>query len=163
MKIRDLMRRVPRTCRSEDSLASAGRTMAEAGVGVLPVTDAERRVIGVLTDRDVCCGLSRAAHPHEVRVGEVASSPPWTCLESDAVTTALGTMRQHAVRRLPVVDATGRLEGLLSLDEIVLAAHLVAGGGLDTPVYAEVVETLKAIVRPPSALIEHAAAGVGLR
>ena len=62
-------------------------------------------------------------------------------------------MRAHSVRRLPVVDAFDCLEGLLSLDEVILAAHLLAGDRLSGPVHAEVVETMQAIVRPATALV----------
>lgn len=152
MRVRELMRRVPRYCNGGDSVASAGRTMAEAGVGVLPVVDDDHRVTGVITDRDVCCALAKAERPEELEVHEVASSPAWTCHPEDEVQQALGVMRAHAVRRLPVVDGAGGMEGLLSLDEIVLAATMLADGTLGGPVHAEVVETLQAILRPPTAL-----------
>jgi CBS domain-containing protein len=160
MKVRDLMRRIPRHTMPAESLASAGRTMAEAGVGVLPVTDTNRRVVGVLTDRDVCCALAREdRRPSELCVGEVAASPPHTCQAGDELSAALATMRLHAVRRLPVVDADGRLDGLLSLDEVVVATHVVAGDDLGGPAYAEVVATLQAILHPANQLIElHAIA-----
>ena len=154
MKVRDLMRSIPRLTTAGESLASAGRTMAEAGVGVLPVVDANRRVVGVITDRDVCCALARGnRRPSELRVAEVASAPPWVCEADDDLSMALATMRTHSVRRLPVVDAFDCLEGLLSLDEVILAAHLLAGDRLSGPVHAEVVETMQAIVRPATALV----------
>jgi len=155
MKVRDLMRSIPRHTTMGESLASAGRTMAEAGVGVLPVTDADRRVVAVITDRDICCAVARAnRRPSELRVEEVASAPPWVCEAGDELSTALVTMRDRAVRRLPVVDALDRLEGLLSLDEVVLASHLLAGDRAGTPVHAEVIETMQAILRPAAALVE---------
>jgi CBS domain-containing protein len=156
MKVRELMRRGPRRATAGESVASAALRMAEAGVGVLPVVDAHRRVIAVITDRDVCCALARGdRRPSELRVGEVASAPPYTCRASDDVTDALATMRAFALRRLPVIDAQGRLDGILSFDEIVLATHEAAGGRIDGPESAEVVETLKAIVRPAAAMAPH--------
>jgi CBS domain-containing protein len=153
MKVGDLMRRVPRHCSAADTAASAGRTMAETGIGALPVVSAELVVSGVLTDRDVCCVLSQhAERAQEVLVSEAASSPAWTCRADDELSRALATMRQHRVRRLPVVDEADRLEGLLSLDEVILAAQALAGGRLEVPVYTEVLETLKVIVGPPPAL-----------
>jgi CBS domain-containing protein len=161
MKVRDLMRSIPRHTSAGESLASAGRTMADAGVGVLPVIDADRRVVAVLTDRDICCAVAREnRRPSDLRVAEVASAPPWVCEPGDDLSTALATMRTHAVRRLPVVDAFDRLEGLLSLDEVVLASHLLAGDKLGAPVHAEVIETMQAIMRPATALVSgHATAG----
>jgi CBS domain-containing protein len=162
MKVRDLMRSIPRHTTADESLASAGRTMAEAGVGVLPVVDADRRVVAVLTDRDVCCALARGnRRPSELRVAEVASTPPWVCEAGDDLSLALATMRAHAVRRLPVVDTLDRLEGLLSLDEIILAAHLLAGGRSGAPLHVEVVETMQAILRPATALVEVPAGEAG--
>ena len=112
MKVRDLMRNIPRHTTAAESLASAGRTMADAGVGVLPVVDADHRVVAVITDRDVCCAVARDnRRPSELRVAEVASSPPWVCEAGDELAMALATMRAHAVRRLPVVDAFDHLEG----------------------------------------------------
>ena len=158
MKVRDLMRTVPRHPTPRESLASAGRTMAEAGVGVLPVIDLDHRVVGVITDRDVCCALAREdRRPSELGVAEVASAPPFTCRAEDEISTALASMRAFAVRRLPVVDAGGRLDGMLSLDEVVLASHQLAGEGLGAPV-AEVLATLQAIVRPAVALAPAALA-----
>jgi CBS domain-containing protein len=158
MQVRELMRSIPRHTTAGESLASAGRIMAVAGVGVLPVIDAEHRVVAVITDRDICCALAREnRRPSELRVAEVASAPPWVCEPGDELSLALATMRTHAVRRLPVVDAFDRLEGMLSIDEVVLASHLLAADRLDAPVHAEVVETLQAIVRPATGLVAAAA------
>lgn len=162
MRVRDLMRRIPRYTTVAESLADAGRTMAETGVGALPVIDADRRVVAMITDRDICCALTRAdRRPSDLRVGEVASSPTWTCRAGDNLSTALAAMREHAVRRLPVVDAEGRLDGLLSLDEVVLSSHLLAGDLLAGPVHGEVVATLQAIVRPAVALAAPRLAATG--
>ena len=53
-----------------------------------------------------------------------------------------------------MVDTLDRLEGLLSLDEVVLASHLLADIRPGAPVHAEVVETMQAILRPAAALVE---------
>jgi CBS domain-containing protein len=160
MRVRDLMRPIPRYCSLTDSLTSAGRTMTETGVGALPVLDAAHRVAGMITDRDICCALSVAAlGPLELTVADIVSTPVRACRAEDDLSTALATLRAYSVRRLPVIDAEGRLEGLLSLDEIVLAAHSLATNGLGGPVHAEVVETLQAILRPPTSLVEVLATG----
>ena len=116
------------------------------------MVDADHRVVGVLTDRDVCCAVARAnRRPSELRVEEVASAPPWVCEAGDELSAALATMRTYAV---PVVDPLDRLEGLLSLDEVILASHLLAGDRAGAPVHAEVIETMQAILRPAAALVE---------
>ena len=153
MRVRELMRRVPRHATPSDTLERAGTTMAEAGIGFLPVVDIEGQVVAVLTDRDLCCALVRDdRRPSEMNVQEVASAPPLTCSATDDLSTALAALRAYAVRRLPVVDAGGRLEGILSLDEIVLAIHKLAHDEGFGPLQAELLDTLQAIVRPAAAL-----------
>ena len=153
MRVRDLMRTFPRHCSPSDSVPHVGRIMAEAGIGVLPVVDASLRVTGVITDRDVCCALSQQPAAGEaLKTRDAASTPPWTCHAEDEIRTALAVMRAHSVRRLPVVGGDGHLEGMLSFDEIVLSAQMLVGDRLGGPLYAEVIETLRAILRPEHAL-----------
>jgi CBS domain-containing protein len=158
------MRRVPRHVTPHETLDRAGLTMAEAGVGVLPVIDGEGRVVAVLTDRDLCCALARGnRRPNELAVAAVASAPAVTCAPDDDLPTALATLRAYAVRRLPVVDAGGRLAGILSLDEIVLAVHKLAHDEGFGPLQAQLLDTLQAIVRPAAALVpvpEHPVAAL---
>ena len=110
----------------------------------LPVVNAAGQLVGIVTDRDMFIALgtrnTRAAH---VRVGAVATTNVSTCAPDDDVETALATMKQAGVRRLPVVDAEGRLLGIVSINDIVLAA------GRGKPVRNEdVVDALQAICAP---------------
>ena len=96
----------------------------------------------VLRDTYIALGTrnTRAAH---LRVGAVATTTVSTCAPGDDVETALATMKQARVRRLPVVDAEGRLLGIVSINDIVLAA------GRRKPVRNEdVVDALQAICAP---------------
>jgi len=147
MKVRDVMRERPRVASPGQSLAVAGQIMAEIEAGVLPVLGRDERLEGVLTDRDVCVALStRDEKASDVLVHQAMSQCAYTCREADELAVALGEMRHHRVRRLPVVGEDLRLVGLLCLDDV---AALAAEGGAngDGPTYAEVAETLKAVNR----------------
>lgn len=147
MKVRDVMRERPRVTSPGQNLAVAGQIMAEIDAGVLPVLGQDERLVGVLTDRDVCVALtSRDEKSSDVLVDQAMSRGAHTCREDDELAGALGKMRHHRVRRLPVVADDMRLVGLLCLDDVAtLAAE--GGAGADEPSYAEVAETLKAVNR----------------
>lgn len=131
------------TCTPRMDLEQAIQAMLEHDCGFLPVVGTFGKVIGVLTDRDVCAGLAaRRRTPAHVTVEEVMKRPVYTCTTTDTVVTALGKMSQHRVRRLPVVDANGALQGVLSVDDMILASR--KPGGPDTE---DIVETLRVICR----------------
>jgi CBS domain-containing protein len=141
MKVRDIMTTDVSSCRPESTLAEVARTMWDRDCGILPVVSSEGRVIGVITDRDVCMAVTikgRAAD--RISVGEVTDYKLYTCLPEDSIGAALKTMKTRQVRRLPVVNDTGHLKGIVSMNDIVLRAG--AKQGLSP---AEVVSALKGI------------------
>lgn len=153
MRVGDVMLTRPRFCRATETLADAGSLMAEVGAGVLPVVDDTGKVVGMVTDRDICCNLARLdRRPGEVTVEAVAGETVWACAADDDIASALRTMRDHKVRRLPVLDGSGGLEGLLTLDDVVLEAQIFETREFHGPYYTDIVETLQAIVRhaPPA-------------
>jgi CBS domain-containing protein len=117
------MTTAPEACRPEDNLGEAVALLWSADCGVLPVTDHSGHVAGILTDRDICIALgTRNQRASEIRVASVMRTNVHTCQPSEDVLTALGRMGEWRVRRLPVVDTIGRLVGILSLNDVVLAA-----------------------------------------
>lgn len=141
MKVKDLMSVDPACCSPETDLAAASALMWNHDCGILPVLE-EGRVVGVVTDRDICIALGTRGLPaSQVQVGDVASRELVTVSPEAEVHTALAQMRRHQVRRLPVVNAEGYLEGLLALNDFVLAVDR-KHGDVD---YEDVLNTLKAI------------------
>jgi CBS domain-containing protein len=142
MKVQEVMTTSPEACRPHTNLARAVELLWNADCGVLPVTDDEGRVLGVLTDRDICIALgTQDARASQVAVDRVMRSPVETCQAADDVTTALARMKERRVRRLPVVDAANHLVGILSLNDVVLAAG-TGGNGIKP---AAIVEVFKAV------------------
>ena len=120
MKVENIMVRDVRCCGSRDSVAQAARIMWEEDCGCVPVVDDHRRVIGMLTDRDVCMAVSFGSRPaHEIRVTDPMSKTVHACRPTDSIESAAKTMRTEKVRRLPVIDVEDRLVGVLSLNDLV--------------------------------------------
>ena len=121
MKIQDVMTSAVRTCRPESNLADVVRDMWEADCGVLPVVGDDGRVIGMITDRDICVAVATQGRTADrIAVREVArDSRLSSCLPTDDTTVALKTMQEQQLHRLPVVDGEGHLRGILSLNDIV--------------------------------------------
>ena len=120
MLVESLMTREVESCRPESTLAEAAAVMWRRDCGVVPVVDEDQRVVGLVTDRDICMALSmRGERASEVRVSEVMARGVQTCTPVDDVREALEAMGRLQVRRLPVVDSRGRLVGVLSISDVV--------------------------------------------
>jgi CBS domain-containing protein len=130
MKVERLMTRDLETCTREANLAHAAMIMWRRNCGLVPVVErGSGQLVGVITDRDICMAAAmRDASAHSVPVGEVMTSAVVTCAPGDDVRIAMHRMGELQVRRLPVVDRHGRLEGLLSLNDLLLVAEATPGG-----------------------------------
>jgi predicted transcriptional regulator len=113
--------------------------------GVIPVVD-NGQVVGVITDRDICIATgSKNREPSMITVSEVMTRRLYSCPPDADIREALQIMREKRVRRLPVIDAKGKLCGILSLDDVALKAREIAS---PAELSAEDVEqTLEAICR----------------
>lgn len=124
MKIRDVMTTNVRTCFTSDSLAAAAQLMWDHDCGCVPVLNEEGRVVGMLTDRDICMAAFFQRVPiGEIKVSAVMSRQLFDCTADDALSGAESIMRKGKVRRLPVLNKDGRLVGLLSLSDIARLAY----------------------------------------
>jgi CBS domain-containing protein len=140
VKVSDLCVREVSTCSPETSLARAGAIMRKENVGCLPVLDRQERVVGIVTDRDIALELTRRNEPGaDMSVDEVMGERPSTCTAEDDVRDVLETMARDEVRRLPVVDDRGRLEGIVSIDDVL--CHAATEGDSRQLPHSEVIET----------------------
>ncbi len=146
MKVHDIMKHEPCFTTPGAHLARVGTTMAEAACGFLPVVGDEDRVVGVITDRDLALAVAtRDRKPSEIQVDQVMSGEVWACSADDDIREVLAVMRTHRVRRLPVLGTGKRLEGILSLDDVVLEAQAIETESFKGPFYSDITRTLKAI------------------
>ena len=122
MRCDEIMKRGIEIVRPEDTLQHAACRMRDAKIGFLPVCDADGRIVGVITDRDItvraCAGGLR---PSSTRVKRIRSRDVVTCHAEDDVSHAERLMGRHFKARLLVLDANRKLVGVLSLSDI--AAH----------------------------------------
>lgn len=126
MRVQEVLTRHVAIARRREPLLDAIRRMRDDHVGALVVVDdaagreAARKPIGMLTDRDVVVGVlaKNGAHLSTLEVGDVMTPDPVTATADEDVADVLRRMRSFGVRRVPVVDGTGSLEGILSLDDV---------------------------------------------
>lgn len=143
-----IMTREVRTCSPDDSLNEAARIMWESDCGAVPVTDASGKLLGVITDRDVCMAAYTRGQPlWACAVRSVMSTPGYSCAATDSIERIADTMREHRIRRLPVTDSDGRLIGIVSLAD--LARSLQSGSGASAR-WASFAATVAAISTPHS-------------
>ena len=156
MRVSEVMTPTAKAIWLTESLADAARLMWDNDCGVLPVINDGRKVIGMITDRDICMALGmRDTNPSSISVEEVMNGRVYSVNADDDIDEALTAMQEHKVRRLPVLNAEGDLEGIVSMNDIVLHAKATKAGPL---AYPEVVKTYQAICEhPPRAAIAAAA------
>lgn len=146
MKVNEVMTATPYYCQSETNLGSATELMWNANCGFLPVESTEGKIVGVVTDRDICVALgTRNLLPGDVTVGEVMSGKIHFCDPDDDIHIALQTMKEGKVRRLPVIAKNGTLVGVVSTDDVLLRAEPTSMGKHPELSSDEVVRVYRAI------------------
>ena len=147
MKVLELMTTNAITCSPDTNLAKAAGLMWDYDCGLLPVTDSDGKVIGLITDRDICIAVgTRQRLASDIPVGEVMSGRVHACAPQDTVQDVLRRMRAAKVRRLPVISDGGKLQGVVSISDVVLHAE-EAQGQAATPKlsHQDAIGTFKAV------------------
>jgi len=148
MKVKEVMMGTPYYCRPETNLGSAAEMMWNANCGFLPVEASDGKVIGVVTDRDICIALgTRSRLAGDVVVSEVMTGKLCSCLPEDDIHVALQTMQEGKVRRLPVMAKDRILVGVISMDDILLRTEPMSLGKEPELSTDEVVRTYRAIAQ----------------
>jgi CBS domain-containing protein len=144
MKVTDVMAKPPAYCSPHTNLAAAVEILWRQNCGILPIVDFSEKVVGVVTDRDICVALGTQNRlPSDMTVSEVASGKVITCKPDDDLSGALATMAQGKVRRLPVIDAGGKLQGILSIDDVVVRTETGTRKGDSELSFEDIANTLK--------------------
>jgi CBS domain-containing protein len=147
LKVEQLMSRTVFFCSPDDALADAVKSMWDHDVGCLPVLDEERRVVGMITDRDACmAALLQGRRLGEMPVSSAMARPVWSCHAAEDVAEAGRIMREKRVRRLPVIDEEERLVGLITLGDLAAEAAREEGPSKRLVSAEQVAITLAAVV-----------------
>lgn len=133
---RDIMTPDARCVSETDDLVTAAKKMAELDIGAMPICGQDKRLKGMLTDRDIVVKvLAEGRNPAECTAGELATGKPVTIGADDEAGEILTTMSANQVRRLPVIDGHD-LVGIVALADVAKALP-------DKPV-GEVLEAISA-------------------
>jgi CBS domain-containing protein len=146
MKVQDIMSMSIVTCSVNDTLESVAQKLWEHDCGCLPVVDRENRPLAMITDRDVCMAAYTTGKPlAALRVASAMSKGLAVCRVQEDLSMAAARMAKRGVRRLPVVDAAGKLVGLVSLNDFVTAMVEQGPPGATTAAAAETLQVLQAV------------------
>jgi CBS domain-containing protein len=116
----EIMTRNVVSCQKDADIATAARQMLNGHFGNLPVLDSHGQVARMITDRDIAmAAATRQRNASHIAVHEAMTGKVRSCFAMDEIGAALAQMEAARVRRLPVLDANGRLVGILSIDDIV--------------------------------------------
>jgi CBS domain-containing protein len=113
-------------CEPGDPVTRAAEMMRSHDVGSLPVVETidSRRVIGIVTDRDVVTKVVASnRNVSSATVNDAMTKNPAVCREDDDLERAMSLMADHQVRRMPVVDASGRLSGIIAQADVATRGH----------------------------------------
>lgn len=119
MLIKDVMTKTPTCCKPSDTLDQVAKLMLDHDCGEIPVCDGTK-LVGVITDRDITCrAVATGKTPVAVPASDVMTRAVFTIGQNDKLATALELMEERLVRRLPVVDESGRIVGIVSQADLI--------------------------------------------
>ena len=117
-KARDIMNEDCECAAENESVAEAAQKLKSLNVGSMPICGEDDRLKGMITDRDIVTKvIAEGRDPASVKVGELGDGKPVTIGADDSVSEAIRTMKEHQVRRLPVIDGHD-LVGIVSQADI---------------------------------------------
>lgn len=120
MSLLDFTRKEVVTVEPRTTVMGAACKMIERGVGALVISDASGEVAsGIVTDRDLLYMISEGLDPLKTTIGCFVPERLHTVSVGDSLSDVTRAMREHGVRRMPILDPEGRLAGLISLDDIL--------------------------------------------
>jgi len=123
MKVRDIMTPDPVCCTPEDTAQKVAKILCEQNVGSVPVVldQQSRKLLGMITDRDLCCHIVAAGlDPRNTKIEKSITLNPITCRDGENVENCERLMQEHQVRRIPIVDANDRCIGIVAQADVAL-------------------------------------------
>ena len=122
MKVKELMTKTPTCISPEQPLREAARLMKQNDCGSLPVQDASGRLLGMITDRDIVVRAVAEGRNGDCTVKDVMTKDPATVGPDDDVSRVEQIMAERQVRRVPVVDGSGKAVGVVAQADLARAS-----------------------------------------
>ena len=140
-KCRDIMTKDPAFCQARDTVALAAKLMKKHNIGVLPVVGSlpGAKLVGIVTDRDIAMrAIAADLDPKTTTVHDIMSKPVVTCSPDDSYVVALDLMEKHQIKRIPAIDISGRVVGMISEADVALRV----------PDHEKIAEVINAVAQP---------------
>jgi CBS domain-containing protein len=152
MRIREIMNKPVVSCRPSDTLNVAAQAMWEHDCGAIPVAGDDGRLVGIITDRDICMATyTKSRAPQTISVAEVMAKRVTSCKADESAEVAEGMMRDKQIRRVPIVDDDNRPIGMLSQSDL---ARNAASAPRRNTVERDFIHTMASISQPRLRAIE---------
>ena len=120
-RVRDVMTADPQCVRENDNLVEAARIMKSEDTGVVPIVDGDRKLLGMITDRDIVVRLiAEGRNPLDCKVNEAMTKHIRSVMEDATVDEVMNIMRGANVRRVPVCDKRDRIVGIISMRDLAV-------------------------------------------
>ena len=124
----DAMTQNVATVHPNDSVSYAARVMGECDCGAIPVVDRQGRMVGMITDRDIAIRLvGNGVETMHARVNDCMTDEVFACHVDDSLQECMRLMKHHQIRRVPIVDDSNRIVGIVSQAD--LAQHAAENSG----------------------------------
>ena len=123
MKVREAMTFNPICCLPSDTAQKVAQILRDNNVGSVPVvSDHEsRKLVGMITDRDICCSIVAAGFDAKaVTIEEYVHANPITCRDGENLDKCERAMQEKQIRRIPVIDGNGTVIGIVSQADLAL-------------------------------------------
>ena len=121
LRCREIMTGNVLTTTGEMSLTEAAQMMKDGDIGVLPVVETEtNKLVGIVTDRDIVVRVVAAGKGASATVADAMTTELFTAKPDDFAFEAIRTMGERQVRRVPIVDDAGVLQGIVSMADVAL-------------------------------------------
>jgi CBS domain-containing protein len=133
MKVKEIMTRSPSVCTPETPLQDVATTMVGSDCGAVPVVRSQGTgdLVGIITDRDIVVrAVAESRNPLTLTASSCMTSPAITIREEDSLDDCMELMESKKIRRVPVVDASGALTGIVAQADVARNASRQEAGEL---------------------------------
>lgn len=121
---KNVMTANPQCCSADTPLNEVAKLMVECDCGEIPVVDSSKKLVGVVTDRDIVCrAVAKDLNTALAKASEVMTAPVISVSQDCSLDDVLATMEEHQIRRVPVIDAGGCVCGIISQADVALNAQ----------------------------------------
>jgi len=114
----------PQCCTADTPLNEVAKLMVECDCGEIPVVDSAKKLVGVVTDRDIVCRIvAEGKNPAAMTAQDAMTQPVISVTEDSSLEDVVALMEEHQIRRVPVVDASGCCCGIIAQADVAMVAQ----------------------------------------